>query len=204
MQTLYIRRSTTKNVLSADLLPNSTLLEICLRQPGYHIRDFTTVHFFVLPRIPRITTKGEGKISEIRAIRGEKTQLAISKTGLLEKCPVATQGSENQGLGNQQPDVRLARRCGFDELGAGTDCSRITVTVIFHPKAQHVLNPHSIISCHSSVGFHTVIPATRSKSLSFVTRSEMASICITARCKASFERSLCRRISAHNVFAHSP
>jgi len=29
--------STKKNVLSADLLPNSTLLEICLRQPGHPI-----------------------------------------------------------------------------------------------------------------------------------------------------------------------
>jgi len=28
-----------KSVLSADLLPNSTLLEICLRQPGYRISD---------------------------------------------------------------------------------------------------------------------------------------------------------------------
>jgi hypothetical protein len=32
-----IRQTQPKNVLSADLLANSTLLEICLRQPGCHI-----------------------------------------------------------------------------------------------------------------------------------------------------------------------
>ena len=56
---------------------------------------FTTGHFSILPRISRINTKGETKISEsrlhfhVRAIRGEKTQVAASKTTLLKKCPVA-------------------------------------------------------------------------------------------------------------------
>ena len=46
------------------------------------IPGFATGHFFILPRIPQINTKGEIKISEIRAIRGEELryiQLALRR-----------------------------------------------------------------------------------------------------------------------------